>query len=136
MRKTYDVPQDKWYFFSGILVITPKFGGNIVLPKDKISPIQSQVISGVTPADRDGLFNPQHVVESIVIREKLDVTLSLTVQNFFVISKKQAEKIKSLSSKAEKQLFTESDAQAEKKPPRKETLFGLLRRGNKNDDNE
>jgi len=81
---------DKWYFFSGILTITP-VKLSIATPNEKQLMPSSQIISGVCPA-KDNIFDPQEVTNSIKVNASIPVDTTVTIQNFFVISRKQAEK--------------------------------------------
>jgi len=85
-----DNHKDKWYFFSGILTIIP-VKSSITTPNEKQLIPSSQIISGVCPA-KDNIFDPQEVTNSIKVNTSIPVDTTVTIQNFFVISRKQAEK--------------------------------------------
>jgi len=82
----------KFYFFSGMLTITPEQSPIMAPDQKKLMPI-NQIINGVIPADEDELFNPANVEKIINVQSSIPSTVSFMVQNFFVISQRQADKI-------------------------------------------
>jgi len=99
-----DNHKDKWYFFSGVLTLTPN-QSNLATPDGKQLLPQTQIINGVTHADEDDLFDPTKVLDDIKVTTSIPCTIHFLVQNFFVISRFQAEKIRNKNTNKEKEIL-------------------------------